>query len=183
MKILIIGNGFDLAHDLPTKYYDFLKVCKASKAYRVFWDEKNPELFPEDINENPEGEQSLYAFCQYVGADKYDVFRNIVKDSFWINHFIEREKQMGDTWGGFEEEIRRVVMILNNEKLETTDGVYRKSSLRNLYRFINDKKLSRISYKRLFQLLLEDHKSLLMAMDIYFGCYVDNIEVEVYVLI
>ncbi len=24
MNILLIGNGFDLAHDLPTKYTDFL---------------------------------------------------------------------------------------------------------------------------------------------------------------
>ena len=25
MNILIVGNGFDLAHGLPTKYADFLK--------------------------------------------------------------------------------------------------------------------------------------------------------------
>lgn len=24
MNILVIGNGFDLAHDLPTRYQDFL---------------------------------------------------------------------------------------------------------------------------------------------------------------
>lgn len=28
MKILVIGNGFDLAHELPTKYPDFLEFCK-----------------------------------------------------------------------------------------------------------------------------------------------------------
>lgn len=27
MKILILGNGFDLDHDLPTKYSDFLDFC------------------------------------------------------------------------------------------------------------------------------------------------------------
>lgn len=26
-KVLILGNGFDLAHDLPTRYSDFLKFC------------------------------------------------------------------------------------------------------------------------------------------------------------
>jgi len=26
-KILILGNGFDLAHKLPTKYSDFLEFC------------------------------------------------------------------------------------------------------------------------------------------------------------
>lgn len=28
MNILVIGNGFDLAHGLPTKYYDFIKFVK-----------------------------------------------------------------------------------------------------------------------------------------------------------
>lgn len=28
MNILVIGNGFDLAHDLPTRYSDFLKIFK-----------------------------------------------------------------------------------------------------------------------------------------------------------
>ncbi len=28
MNILVIGNGFDLAHGLPTKYGDFLELCK-----------------------------------------------------------------------------------------------------------------------------------------------------------
>ena len=28
MNILVIGNGFDLAHDLPTKYNDFLEFVE-----------------------------------------------------------------------------------------------------------------------------------------------------------
>ena len=28
MNILIVGNGFDLAHGLPTKYGDFLKFVE-----------------------------------------------------------------------------------------------------------------------------------------------------------
>lgn len=28
MDILILGNGFDLAHDLETRYGDFLEYCK-----------------------------------------------------------------------------------------------------------------------------------------------------------
>lgn len=27
-RILILGNGFDLAHNLPTKYSNFLDFCK-----------------------------------------------------------------------------------------------------------------------------------------------------------
>lgn len=28
MNILVIGNGFDLAHGLPTKYEHFLEFCE-----------------------------------------------------------------------------------------------------------------------------------------------------------
>ena len=28
INILIVGNGFDLAHGLPTKYMDFLHFCR-----------------------------------------------------------------------------------------------------------------------------------------------------------
>lgn len=36
MNILMIGNGFDLEHDLPTSYPAFLKfVANFRKAYKV----------------------------------------------------------------------------------------------------------------------------------------------------
>lgn len=28
MNILVVGNGFDLAHGLPTKYGDFFEFCR-----------------------------------------------------------------------------------------------------------------------------------------------------------
>ena len=35
MNILIIGNGFDLAHGLPTKYEHFLKFMYSSLNIRL----------------------------------------------------------------------------------------------------------------------------------------------------
>lgn len=34
MNILLIGNGFDLAHNLPTTYNHFLSFCQ--KARRIY---------------------------------------------------------------------------------------------------------------------------------------------------
>lgn len=46
MNILVIGNGFDLAHGLPTKYTDFLEFCKMVS--KIYEDEKiNLHLFEE----------------------------------------------------------------------------------------------------------------------------------------
>lgn len=39
MNILVIVNGFDLAHGLPTKYGDFLDICISSK-----WDQRNNKI-------------------------------------------------------------------------------------------------------------------------------------------
>lgn len=36
MHILILGNGFDIAHDLPTKYSDFLNYCRKEEKCKDF---------------------------------------------------------------------------------------------------------------------------------------------------
>ncbi|MBR1572306.1 MAG: hypothetical protein IJ655_06160 [Lachnospiraceae bacterium] len=37
MNVLIIGNGFDLAHGLKTSYMDFLQLCLLAKSENVKW--------------------------------------------------------------------------------------------------------------------------------------------------
>lgn len=39
MNILVIGNGFELAHGLPMKYGDFLDIYISSK-----WDQRNNKI-------------------------------------------------------------------------------------------------------------------------------------------
>lgn len=34
MDILVVGNGFDLAHGLPTRYWDFMKFILAFKSLK-----------------------------------------------------------------------------------------------------------------------------------------------------
>ena len=40
MNILVIGNGFDLAHGLPTGYPDFLEFCKRARRIYTYEGEK-----------------------------------------------------------------------------------------------------------------------------------------------
>ena len=51
MNILIIGNGFDIAHGLPTKYVNFLEFVKVikqilntKKLNEVNWESIHPEV-------------------------------------------------------------------------------------------------------------------------------------------
>ena len=48
MNILVIGNGFDLAHGLPTAYTDFLGFCRMIReVYKVDKSDNADKLWEE----------------------------------------------------------------------------------------------------------------------------------------
>ena len=48
-KILLIGNGFDLAHGLPTSYSYFLDFCDKIKETLLFPEFSNDDEWKKDI--------------------------------------------------------------------------------------------------------------------------------------
>lgn len=49
--VLILGNGFDLAHGLPTRYSDFLKFCRATELLYTYSKKKMEKVL---INVDPQ---------------------------------------------------------------------------------------------------------------------------------
>ena len=49
-KILIIGNGFDIAHGLPTRYGDFIEFLAAFESLYDTYALKNQKLTDEEFN-------------------------------------------------------------------------------------------------------------------------------------
>lgn len=100
MNILVIGNGFDLAHGLKTKYEDFLKFTQTyleyDEAYR-----KKPEIKEE--------------------------LESLIKDNLWLEYFYsiyESRKQEGkDGWIDFESEISQVIQVLDAYNLDIENGI------------------------------------------------------------
>ena len=80
MNILIIGNGFDLAHDLKTSYKDFLK----------YWEKARPKAYLEDWPDVPTQWKKEHV-------------------NVWFNYFLEKQQILGDTWIDFETEIYDVI--------------------------------------------------------------------------
>ena len=76
MNILIIGNGFDLAHDLPTKYENFLDFTNVYLEKTCF-DSKYTDSFNEYFERIQKGNPSLY---EEIGS--------LIKDNVWLKHFI-----------------------------------------------------------------------------------------------
>ena len=98
MNILLLGNGFDLYHELPTAYKHFLTfihyICEESF-----------------INEEVKlDETSLKRFISE--SDKSETIKKLTTN-LWYQYFLERYKNnliAGENWIDFESEIQRVIL-------------------------------------------------------------------------
>lgn len=72
MNILVIGNGFDLAHGLPTKYGDFLELCRMIKTIY-------------DVDNKEDADQAWANLCLKV-SNGIDKFR-------FVYHFIRNPRK------------------------------------------------------------------------------------------
>lgn len=133
MEILIIGNGFDLEHDLPTSYGSFLEFCnrfyyleKYSKTLVVNWINKfirknweKDKLLQDSVIDN---------FKEYLEEQKEDRFFELyecIQGNVWIEYFHslkEVKKAMGgnvgENWIDFEREISKVIQFLDDYRVE-----------------------------------------------------------------
>ena len=93
-RILLIGNGFDLAHKLPTRYGDFLYVCM--KYIGKEFDYDSPNL--NDLS------NILSLFIKKYGNS----YKKLIGDNIWIEYFVKKFNKIGNNWIDFEKEIRNV---------------------------------------------------------------------------
>lgn len=137
MNILLIGNGFDLEHGLPTKYADFLEFCK--KTFPIFSLHDDWKSLADYSKMEYEQEHlKNWNIAQIVKESLMDAFetRNvktgengeayIVTDNHslnelysltfqnaWLNYFCNRVSSIGENWIDFESEISNVVQALD----------------------------------------------------------------------
>ena len=164
MKILLLGNGFDLEHALHTKYTDFLDFVQECQRIQR---EKN------------------YANNQYSNFFKncdvkYQYLLNdLTFNNFWILYFKKQLKinmvlQRGH-WIDFESEISNFVK--QNDTLEKYEK--KKISHFDLLKESNYVDIN-LDYKNMIELLLFDLNRLIIALELYIDLYVDNNENKKY---
>lgn len=111
MNILVIGNGFDIAHGLPTQYKDFLDFIK--KYYQF----NRAEEVSLETNEE---------FKEIIGfktenAELYNEIETLTKDNAWYRHFDSiyesRMNERKDGWIDFEREISNIIQIIDKFRL------------------------------------------------------------------
>ena len=116
MNLLIIGNGFDLAHGLPTYYTDFLKfVNEANDYYNNFYLKKIE--VPEEDKKNKDFFDFFIALNQNSDFETIIELYELSSDNLWFKYFNNISNQ-ANTWIDFESEISRFIRILESLKEE-----------------------------------------------------------------
>ncbi len=139
MNILILGNGFDLAHDLPTSYLDMFRFFKAVNALYAW--PGGPNKFEDFRSHNFPYTDKKYEFTfNYLkdvfeqkfenkkvldGKNPIEEMHRLLKENVWFKYFkwlIDGNKMRGINWIDFESEICKIVKELDEEQQDLYKG-------------------------------------------------------------
>lgn len=187
MNILVIGNGFDIAHGLKTSYRDFLRFVEE---FREYHKAKSNQA---EIGRNDGEDMSYLKWLVQVfkEADKNEIYKEfvaefhiLVKDNLWLKHF--NEVQIADGWVDFEKEISRIIRTIDtsvNEKnvpIDKNTGNFNSNLEADIFEFIRPyfegqseaegrKKVDELKSK-----LLCDLNKLTRALEMYLSFYIED---------
>lgn len=190
MNILVIGNGFDVAHGLPTKYEHFLKFVNTFVEYK--------KAMEEHLEFNWEEDEDICYFKYFIELfnrrDNISTERllkeleTLITDNVWLNYFnkiYEARKIEGkDGWIDFESEISDIVqqfdsirkdMLANlkDEKEETYLGVYRIEKLTDF--FIDGEEPETLEgIEEIKKSMLADLNKLTRCLEIYLSDFISQ---------
>ncbi len=115
MNILIVGNGFDLSHYLPTKYDHFMVAMEAIENWDyVKGDMGFDDLFEKDYWHENEvtGEEWQNSFFQHtkamyktdevkISVDQIKKLKEQLKENVWYQYFSDHVREV-KSWIDFE---------------------------------------------------------------------------------
>lgn len=144
--ILILGNGFDLAHGLPTKYSHFLNFCQRVERIWSFGATTGGQMsagFKSACIDNWETDAAIKdaivaAFNNRKikniptermhevtsGNTELSEIHTLLEDNVWYEYFTELYKancMKGENWIDFESEIRFIIKEIDQRSLSLTN--------------------------------------------------------------
>lgn len=192
MNMLVIGNGFDLAHELPTKYTDFLEFIKVikqalskDKLSGIDWG--NTDIKVQNLLKSNKGkvQENLFSNRQ--------MWKDLIINNIWIKYFQQCNMNKKENWIDFESEISEVIQSVDKDmhNHDIDDVIENISSdLLMDYHTRRDTKYivaaqtiqedlpEGITYKEIRNRLLDDLNRLIRALEIYLCEYIEKIEIK-----
>ena len=176
MNILVIGNGFDLAHGLPTRYGDFLEFVKVIRQVKnwesikdVDWGELNPKI-REQIIDSEMDEKSTHFFGRKQ-------CKELLNDNIWVDYFLQCNMYQKENWIDFENEISNVIQTIDGDMHKSSSSCKLEDEFKELSNtFFNSKyRDSSMSYKGLRDVMYDNLNKLIRALEIYLCAFVSHI--------
>lgn len=157
MNILIVGNGFDLSHYLPTKYDHFMVAMGAIES----WEEQKGEMGFDDLFGSLYEKENYffkYTKAMYqtdeikISTEQVKELKQKLKENIWYQYFSDHVREI-KTWIDFEQKIEEALIYttnfldkinevsLNENKLERvirTSG-YKASDYDNKFIYLGEK--------------------------------------------
>ena len=122
MNILLIGNGFDLAHGLPTKYTDFLefvKMIKIIKEKNIFNDGFAISDAGCNVDNGKLHQDIRLTILNKANDNKLEgdskELIDCINHNIWIEYFLQCDSFLKQNWIDFESEICRIIKIVDND--------------------------------------------------------------------
>ncbi len=193
MNILVIGNGFDLAHGLPTKYTDFLEFIKVikqalskSKLAGIDWGNTNTEVKKFLIYNKGKVQENLFSNRQ--------MWEDLINNNIWIDYFLQNPIYQKENWIDFEIEISKVIQSLDNDVSQDNydlDEIMSELSNEFLYQHyskyafniqsvstLSGEENESITYREIRDRLYNDLNRLIRALEKYMCEYMEKIDID-----
>ncbi|MDG5852448.1 AbiH family protein [Clostridium beijerinckii] len=130
MKILVIGNGFDLEHGLPTKYKDFLDFMQGIYLINLITSISDKGAFIAELERTTkhkvdENIKKYFTQEKFLDPDlikewkEEKISKELIdgaNNNIWIKYFIENMNYEKEGWIDLESEISNVIKCLEYSK-------------------------------------------------------------------
>ena len=111
-KVLVLGNGFDLAHGLLTDYGDFLRIIKEPEVFLKYY---NREIGNPSVGVFDEKNQ-WKRYLEYIkDSDETEIKKmvTILKANSWAQYYAKCNAEI-EGWVDFEREMFPVIKMFNS---------------------------------------------------------------------
>lgn len=137
-NVFLIGNGFDLHHKLPTKYFDFMCVAEYLITNTLYEPINVGDIFSKctksrHIEECYDAHKDVFNNI-HVPFEEVSKIEELLKNNMWFDYFL-KTFDVDSGWIDFEKEISTVITILD-ESIDEDQNVVNLSAKELLPAFI-----------------------------------------------
>lgn len=181
LKILVLGNGFDLDHKLPTSYYNFLNFC-------------NCVLCFDNYDTCPYYEKLTDTQKDYLEKLKHNnnllkLFSTLLEKNNLLYYFNNHLHHSGTNWIDLEREIKNIVNQFklfeldfiksnkSNYKIDTNHRINKLLNDLNLHSLI-DKTWDDITLNAVHASLCSYLENFCLSLELYISTFINHTEIS-----